>query len=440
MTQKIFLITGEHSGDVLGSGLMKALLEQAGEDNIEFSGIGGPLMEQHGFESLLPMDELCVMGLWEVIAHLPRLLKLIDAVVYEIEKFQPDVVVTIDLPDFNFQVAARLKKSGSKARLVHYVAPTVWAWRPGRAKKVARFLDGLICLYPMEPPFFTKHGLKAEFVGHPLIEHEPGDADGKSFRERFGIPVDAPVLGLFFGSRVSELNTHSAILMKMADVVKEHYEDLNVIVPTLPNLEYEMKQLMVGAKYPAFVLINPDEKWDEFAACDVALAVSGTVGLELAYMGVPHAIAYKMHPVSWLLVKLLVKTKYAHLANILLNEPVIPEYLQGKCNVVHITKGLLTLFKDENQRTTQTSKTGRLREILTATPGKSPSASAADFVLRIAKEPAKILQKKSAKPAGKPKAIAPTKKPAAKMGSKIPAKKALGNKAEAKKPEEKKEA
>ena len=156
-----------------------------------------------------------------------------------------------------------------------------------------------------------------------------------------------------------------------------------------------MKQVIQDIKFPAFVLVNSDEKWDEFAACDAALAVSGTVGLELAYMGVPHAITYKMHPISWLLVKLLVKTKYAHLANILLNEPAIPEYLQGKADAFEISKGILKLLRDENERRTQKEKGTKLREILSPGAGMTPSEKAAAFIMEfLAKSPKKIPVKK----------------------------------------------
>lgn len=409
MTQKIFFIAGEHSGDVLGAGLIRSLKEQG---VTEFTGIGGPLMEEQGLKSLLPMDELCVMGLWEVLWQLPRLLRLIEGVVVEIEKYNPDIVVTIDLPDFNFEVAKRLKKRGNKARLVHYVAPSVWAWRPGRAKKIAAFLDGLVCLFPHEPPYFTKHNLKSQFIGHPLIEHDPDEADGAAFREGFSIDPDVTVLGLFFGSREGEIKAHSAILKETVTVLKEQYADLHVIIPTVPALEYEVRQVIQDADFPAFVLVNPDDKWDEFAACNVALAVSGTVGLELAYMGVPHIVVYKMHPVSWLLVKLLVKTKYAHLANILLNEPVIPEYLQGKCNSLEISKGLLKLLKDENEQKSQKEKVSKLREMLTAAPDKTPSDLAAEFVLETGRGPAKQFVQKPPKVKAVSKSLSGLKKKA----------------------------
>ncbi len=410
MTQKIFLIAGEHSGDVLGAGLIKALKEK--QPDLELSGIGGPLMENQGFESLLSMEELGVMGIWEVVGQLPRLLRLIEAVIIEIERFKPDVVVTIDLPDFNFMVGKRLKKRGkSHARIVHYAAPSVWAWRPGRAKKIAQFLDGLMCLFPHEPPYFTRHGLRTEFVGHPLAEHDPSLAHGEEFRKRYEIPEDATVLAVFFGSREKELDMHAAIFKDAVTIVREQNPNLVVIFPTLPYLEYEVMKTIHGVDYPAFVIVNPDEKWDEFAACNAALAVSGTVALELAYMGVPHVIAYRMHPLSWLMVKMMVKTRFAHLANILLDEAVVPEFLQGRCNAIDVAKGVLKIIKDDNERRWQLSKTSKVREMLVGDIKGIPSQKAADFVLEALKLPARKFGKKLARQKQPSKKAPPKKGP-----------------------------
>ena len=382
---KIFLIAGEPSGDALGAKLIKALREES-VTPIEFSGIGGPLMEAEGFESLIDMNELCVMGIWEVLSQLSRLHKLIHGVVEEIEKFDPAAVVTIDLPDFNFHVAARLKKrKKTNARIVHYVAPTVWAWRPGRAKKVSRFLDGMICLFPFEPEHFTKHNLESVFIGHPISQNNPEEADGIALREKYEIPQDAHVLGLFFGSRPRELKTLGTELTDAAYLLKERYPDLHLIVPTLAALQFDVMQILEDLDIPAYVISDPNVKWDAIAACDVALSVSGTMGLELAYAGLPHVIAYKMHPVSWMLVRILVKVKYAHLANILLNkdEAIIPEFLQGNFNALKIAKGLIKLFESEKLQKIQTNHAETIREMLGKGQLRSPSSKAAEFVLQI---------------------------------------------------------
>ncbi len=194
-TPNIFLIAGEPSGDNLGGALISSIRQKS--PNAEFFGIGGDIMTAQGLQSLLPMEEICVMGVFEVVTQIPRLLKLIQGVVEEIEARQPDILVTIDLPDFNFQVAKRLKKRGIfNGKIVHYVAPTVWAWRPGRAEKISEFLDGLLCLFPFEPAYFHPYNLRADYVGHPLIEQrlEKSENETKALYDQYGIEPDKKIL------------------------------------------------------------------------------------------------------------------------------------------------------------------------------------------------------------------------------------------------------
>lgn len=380
---KVFFIAGEASGDAIGANLITALKE-GGE--VECVGIGGPLMEAAGLESLLPMDQITVMGIWEVATKLPHLFKIYKGILAEIEKRQPDVVVTIDFPDFNFQVQRALKVRGkSKAKRIHYVAPSVWAWRPGRAKMISTFLDGLICLFPFEPQYFKKHNLKTVMAGHPLAEEEIPPADTKAFREANEIPPDAPTLGLFFGSREHEFKLLSGVLKEAALLVKEEFPNLQVIVPTLPRLEFDIVKILQGFDIPVTVVSKPQYKWDAFKACDVALAVSGTVALELAYAGVPHVIAYKMNPATWELVKILVKVKHAHLANIILKRDVVPEFLQNKCDSMKIAEGLIQLMKDERQQAFQKKGFDKLRELIgDGGTDEKPSQRAAKFIYEAA--------------------------------------------------------
>lgn len=381
MTKKIFLIAGEASGDALGASLMRALKLRAGAD-IELIGVGGPEMESEGLESLLPMAELTVMGIWEAVSHLPRLIKLRNGLVEEIEKQEPDAVVTIDFPDFNFQVASQLKKRGkSKAKLVHYVAPTVWAWRPGRAKIVSAFLDGMLCLFPFEPDHFKPHGLDAVFVGHPLIENKIHKDQGMAFRRELGIPDGAKTLGVLFGSREEEFKKMADTLRDTMEVLLEKYGDIHIIIPTLKHMEYNVAKAIEGIKASVYVVSEPGKKWKAFAACDVALAVSGTAGLELAYLGIPHVVVYKMHPVSALLARFLVKVKYAHLANILLEKRVVPEFLQSQCEPIRIAAPLLKMLKNTEEGQKQITELSKVRELLVTPDGKTPSENAAEFVL-----------------------------------------------------------
>ncbi|MEO5365336.1 MAG: lipid-A-disaccharide synthase [Magnetococcus sp. WYHC-3] len=382
--KQIFLIAGEASGDTLGASLMRGLKNQ-GVPAANMVGIGGALMAEEGLESLLPMDELCVMGLWEVVGQLPRLLKLINAMVEEIENRQPDILVTIDLPDFNFQVAKRLKKRGVfKGKIIHYVAPSVWAWRPGRAKKIAAYLDGLMCLFPFEPKYFEKHGLKAAYVGHPLIELDKSAIDRTGFRENtLGIAPDTLCIGAFFGSREGEVATHMPLFLQGLDALHEQQPGFEVIAPTLPALEHEVRDALAGMPFTSHVITDPRHKWNAFASCDAALAVSGTVGLELAYLGVPHLIGYRAHPLTALIVRLLIKTKFVHLGNIMLQEAVVPEYLQGKCTAQNLLLGLLRLIRQKETQAKQQEGFARLAQTLKIEDAQTPSARAAAFVLSL---------------------------------------------------------
>jgi len=174
----VFLVAGEHSGDALGASVMGALSANL-KGRVKFAGVGGPDMQRAGLDTLFPMDDLAVMGVFEVLPRLPLLLKRINETANAVERLKPDVLLTIDAPDFCFRVIKKLKARGVKVPVVHFVAPSVWAWRPGRAKKVAGFLDHLLCLLPFEPPYFEREGLKATFVGHPVVSSDIGNGDGQ---------------------------------------------------------------------------------------------------------------------------------------------------------------------------------------------------------------------------------------------------------------------
>ncbi len=374
---KIFFIAGEASGDVLGASLMRSLKTK----NAQFSGVGGLLMGEQGLKSIIPMSELCVMGIWEVLWQLPRLLRLINGMVEEIEKEQPDVLVTIDLPDFNFQVAKRLKKRGIyKGKIIHYVAPTVWAWRPGRAKKIAQFLDGIMCLFPFEPEYFEKHGLDARYVGHPLV-YQDHKRDYGDFRAMHDLDKDALVFGVYLGSRQGEIAQHKEIFKDAINFMVEQYPDLQIILPTLPEVEYDALEAMKELNVSPVVVSNPKYKWMAMQSCDLAMAVSGTVGLELSYMNVPHIVAYKTHPITAMIVKLLAKVKYAHLVNILLDKPAVPEFLQGKCKPIPIAGELIRLLRDDALMAQQKVAFHDARRILKKEVSDSPSDTAVHYIL-----------------------------------------------------------
>lgn len=380
---KIFMIAGEKSGDALAAPLIKALKSQHGDD-VECLGVGGPLMKDEGFNELLPLDQISVIGIWEIIPKIPRLLKLNKSIVEEIEKQNPDVVITIDFPDFNFILAKSLKKRGVyKGKIIHYVAPSVWAWRPGRAKKIAGFMDAIMCLFPMEVDFFTKHGMQATHVGHPLIMTKSQEATGKEFRSENNIPQDAKAIGLFFGSRETELKKLSGVIKEAALIVNDIENDIHIIAPTLPELEYNVQKMLEDFNLPIYVVANPKMKWEAIKACDVAISVSGTMGLELAYAGVPHVIAYKVNSLTAIMLRIMAKVKYAHLANILLDKPIVPECLQGKCTSNNIAKEALDLLEDQDKRKAQQDEFAALGKILGSENSMSPSQRAVEFINKV---------------------------------------------------------
>ncbi|MCB1529852.1 MAG: lipid-A-disaccharide synthase [Rhodospirillales bacterium] len=372
----IYLIAGEASGDFLGAQLMKSLKEA--RPGIRFSGIGGPLMEAEGLQSIFPYEELSLMGILEVLPNIIHILKRIKQTIENIEKINPDILVTIDAPDFSFRVVKGVRKRvGAPPEIIHYVAPTVWAWRAGRAKKIAKILDGLICLLDFEPPYFEKEGLKAVAVGHPLVEGEAFRAQGGPFRAAHNIPQDAATIGVFFGSRKEEFKRLGCVLH---DVMK-NFPQAQFIVPTLPHLERDIRALTDDMGAPVHITTDKREKWEAFAACDAAVAASGTVGLELAAAGVPHVIAYRMSALTWAIVKRVVKVRYAHLGNIMLDREVIPEFLQPLCRADLISLSLKRLLTDEKERQKQIDAFEKIRVKLGAHDPKTPSEKAAEFVL-----------------------------------------------------------
>jgi len=358
MTKKIFLIAGEASGDLLGASLMQDIKSLS--PDVEFSGVGGSQMMAQGMDSLFPMTDLSIMGLVEVLKHFPLLYKRFNQTMKAILQHNPDVLVTIDAPDFCLRVARKIKRLRPQIRIVHYVAPTVWAWRPGRAAKIARFLDGLLCLFPFEPPYFTKHGLKAVFAGHPLTRLIPPMAKPDNAQ---------PVLCVLPGSRVREIEYLQPVLARVIIALKKMMPELQVVVPTLPHLVERLTELQPIAK--VFVPKDNQEKYQIFANSDVALHASGTVSLELALCGVPMVTVYKVSPTTAKIAKRLIKTPYANLVNILLKHPAVPELLQDDATVNQITPMVHALLTNAGLRDLQRDQLVRVAEQLKENPPKA---------------------------------------------------------------------
>jgi lipid-A-disaccharide synthase len=292
----------------------------------------------------------------------------------------------VDSPDFSFRVAKAVRQYDVRPRMVHYVAPTVWAWRPERAAKVAGLYDGILCLLPFEPDYFAREGMRAAFVGHAMMESDMAHADGAAFRARHGIPADAPVLGMLFGSRMGELNRMGPVLRAAVLPLLKEDHGIHIVAPTLPHLRREVQNYLFKQPCKFHITADVAEKTQAFRAMDFAVATSGTVGLELAVAGVPHIIGYKVNALTAALVRRKLRIKYAHLANILLDDGVVPEYLQEKCVAEDMTPVLRMLKHDGLPVQRQRQAFEKVRMMIGGPGGEAPSARAARFVMEVCGE------------------------------------------------------
>jgi lipid-A-disaccharide synthase len=375
----IFLVAGEPSGDALGASLMVALKERTG-GAVRFAGVGGEGMASQGLDSLFPMADLSVMGVAEVLPRLPRILRRLSETAREARRLRPAAVVTIDSPDFCFRLAKRLRGAGIP--LIHYVAPSVWAWRPGRARKIAAFLDHLLALLPFEPPYFEREGLACTFVGHPVVESGVDLGDGRRFRERHGITADAPLICVLPGSRRSETSRLLPIFAQAVAGLRATRPDLAAVVPVIGAVADEVARATADWPVPTTVVHGRADKIDAFAAANVALAASGTVALELAMAETPTVIAYRVSPISAWLARRLVRVSYANLVNLVLDRPAVPELLQEDCRPERLTVALDALLADETAKRAQV-EAGREALARLGRGGPSPGDRAAAAVLDV---------------------------------------------------------
>ena len=345
-----FLIAGEASGDLLGARLMHALKIKT-NGRVRFAGIGGPRMQAEGMDVLFPQAELAHFGLFELLRHVPHLLKRIRQTRAEVLRLRPDALITIDAPDFSFRVARYLKGQGIP--LIHYVAPTVWAWRPKRAKKIAQFLDHLLVLLPFEPPYFTREGLGCTFVGHPIVESGAGQGDGARFRTTHNLAIDAPLLVVLPGSRRSEISKLMPIFGATIARVKAQHPNLHIVIPAVSHLVETIRTATHAWDVPIIITESDTDKYDAFAAARAALACSGTIALELALAKLPAVIAYKVSDLTYRLYRRLIKVKYANLVNLMQDKMVVPECIQRDCTPEKLAASVHVLLTDESARRDQ---------------------------------------------------------------------------------------
>ncbi len=376
----IFLMAGEPSGDALGARLMAALRRESNGE-VRFAGIGGALMKAEGLRSEFPMEELSIMGLTEVLPRAPRVLRRVRETVARIKALRPSAVVSIDATGFCFRVERRVRHLGIP--LIHYVAPMVWAWRPWKARFVAKFLDHMMTLLPFEPPYFERVGLRATFVGHPVLEEGADRGDGPGFRARHGIAAALPLLAVLPGSRRAEVRRLMPIFAETLARLKVEFPELRAVVATVPTVAAEVGEAAARWPVPTIVLRDRAEKYDAFAAAGAALAASGTVALELALAGTPMVIAYKINLVTAALLRLfLMRVRFANLINLMLDRALIPELLQFSCRPDRLAEAVGGLLRDPAEGAAQIAGCAPVLRQL-GREGPAPSTRAARTVLGV---------------------------------------------------------
>ncbi len=346
--KKICIIAGEPSGDILGSKLIDEL--KCNFPNAQFCGVGGELMIAKGFSTIFPMEDLTVMGIIEVIPHLSIILKRLKQTAKFIIDTKPEILITIDSPDFCFRVVKKIKKIDA-IKKIHLIAPSVWAYRQGRAKKIAKLYDLLLAILPFEPPYFEKYGLKTVFIGHPIIEKKPdfsnADNERKQFRQLNKIGENDFFLALTPGSRNGEVKR---IFPEMIDAVNKLYcenPSLKIAIPLVKKTENLVKELSKKIN-PQHILVNEKNKNSLFFAIDFAIAKSGTNTVELSLYRKPIIVCYKINYLTYWLLKMVIKIKFANLINLILNREAIPELLQRNCNSKKILSILKNYINDKN--------------------------------------------------------------------------------------------
>ena len=354
---KCYIIAGELSGDKLGASLIDGLIEVTNK-NVSFSGVGGPLMESAGFNSLFKMSDLSLMGLIEIIPKIPMLISRIKLTANSIISQNPDVLITIDSPDFCMRVAKKVRKALPNIKIIHYVAPSVWAWRPERAAKMSKYVDHVLALLPFEPPYMEAEGMTCDFVGHPAVSspHVSKKAQEK-FKKKYNLH-NGPIITVLPGSRIGEIKRMCPIFNKVLNNIEKLYPDSQFILPVASSVEKDVVNAVKSWNVKPLLLLNEGkdlkelehDKFITYSISSAALATSGTVSLELAAKKCPMIVAYKANWITTKMVKKLAKIDTANLINIITDTKVIPEHLFENCTVENITESLRSLLNNDNNQ------------------------------------------------------------------------------------------
>lgn len=359
------VVVGEASGDAHAARVVTALKQRA--PDIKVSGIGGEKLRAAGMEINIDFSELAVMGLVEVLKRYRHLKNVFNQMVERLKTHRPDLLVLVDYPGFNLKMAKEAKKLGIP--VAYYISPKVWAWRKGRVKTIQRVVDKMLVLFPFEVPIYEQAGVAVNCVGHPLVDAVKRTLTTIQAKEKLGLEKAHKVIGLFPGSRRSEVEMLLPLMIQAAERIKQQQPDIQVVVPLAPNLNKEaLAPILAASRLP--IQVVDSEFYDLTSACDAIVAASGTITLEIALLGVPHFICYRVSPVTYKILRCLVKIPYVGLCNIVTNKALITEILQDDVTVQRLEEEL----RDRLSRTDQQAVTEDIRQQVLAALGPSGGA------------------------------------------------------------------
>jgi lipid-A-disaccharide synthase len=380
--KRLFLVAGEHSGDLLGAKLLEAL-RRGGNGPFVLAGVGGDEMEAQGLKSLFPLSDVAVMGPVAILARLPKLVRRVYQVVDAALAFKPDAVIIIDSPEFTHAIAKRIRRRMPSVPIVDYVSPSVWAWRPGRARKMRPYVDHLLALLPFEPDAHKRlGGPPCTYAGHPLIEKLPwiDGLDPADLARRLDLTPGRKVLAVLPGSRPTEVRRLMQPFGEAIRLIKAESGPIEIVLPVVASVRPLIEEALLSWPQQPYLVEGEADKWGAFKLAGAALAASGTVTLELGLAGTPMAVAYRVDAIASRL-RFLLYVPSVVLANLVLGENAFPEFLQEDCTPEKLALAVSPLLGDTLQRRRQKAALARLRAAMLA-GGKAPSARAAEIVLR----------------------------------------------------------
>lgn len=339
MSNHIYIVAGEASGEAHAARLVTALKQQ--QPSIYITGIGGDKMRAAGADISIDFAELAVMGLIEVIKRYPKIKGIFNQVVAELRRQPPNLLILVDYPGFNLKLAKQAKKLG--INVLYYISPKIWAWRAGRIEQIKRDVDHMAVLFPFEVEIYQTAGVPVTCVGHPLVDAVHTQLSQTAAREKFSLDKDARVIGLFPGSRSSEISALLPVMLQAAERIQKRHFPIHLLIPQAPGIDESYLQQYLAGSHLKISIIK-DDFYEVIKACDAIIAASGTVTLEIALLGIPHFIIYKVSPWSYRILKHLVKIPYVGLCNIVTKQPVIKELLQDEVTAVRLEQQLMDLL------------------------------------------------------------------------------------------------